>query len=239
MSEAQRFRKLPVEIEVSEPLTLENAPAIAAWVGADAEVRPGGLLIATLEGAHHASWGDRIVRGVRGEHYPVKPDIFAETYEPVRVAAGAGDPQEVQHAALPDTFVERVYRTVQAMREPTDDATVTLSAFEASAIRRGAGDRPPAPSEKPNIIAGIGAYLRWRESGDGSPSNLVHAILQAVGAVRPTPREALTVETLAVLLEEMAQTVHASGEGAYSWKAAWLLPRLGAASPAAPPQEES
>lgn len=40
------------------------------------------LLIGTLEGVHEAKPGDWIIRGVQGEIYPCKPDIFAETYEP-------------------------------------------------------------------------------------------------------------------------------------------------------------
>lgn len=40
--------------------------------------------IDTLEGKMHASKGDWIVTGTKGEKYPVKPDIFEETYEPVR-----------------------------------------------------------------------------------------------------------------------------------------------------------
>lgn len=41
------------------------------------------LEIATLEGEMCARRGDWIIRGVKGEIYPCKPDIFAETYEPV------------------------------------------------------------------------------------------------------------------------------------------------------------
>ena len=37
--------------------------------------------IDTLEGTMRADAGDYVVRGVRGEMYPVKPGIFAETYE--------------------------------------------------------------------------------------------------------------------------------------------------------------
>ncbi len=40
------------------------------------------MLIRTLEGVMEASPGDWIIKGVKGEIYPVKPDIFAETYEP-------------------------------------------------------------------------------------------------------------------------------------------------------------
>lgn len=43
----------------------------------------GELTIPTLEGDHTASPGDWIIRGVKGEFYPCKPDIFEMTYEPI------------------------------------------------------------------------------------------------------------------------------------------------------------
>jgi len=43
----------------------------------------GGLMIKTLEGEHKASIGDVIIRGVAGEFYPCKPDIFEQTYDVV------------------------------------------------------------------------------------------------------------------------------------------------------------
>jgi hypothetical protein len=43
----------------------------------------GGLVIKTLEGEHIASLGDYIIKGVNGEFYPCKPDIFEKTYEKV------------------------------------------------------------------------------------------------------------------------------------------------------------
>lgn len=39
------------------------------------------LMIHTLEGNHRVTFGDYIIRGVSGELYPCKPDIFAATYE--------------------------------------------------------------------------------------------------------------------------------------------------------------
>jgi len=42
-----------------------------------------GLYINTLEGRMEAVEGDYIIRGVNGEFYPCKPDIFEKTYEPV------------------------------------------------------------------------------------------------------------------------------------------------------------
>lgn len=52
---------------------------------------PGHLTIATLEGVMRAEVGDWIIRGVKGELYPCKPDIFAATYEPVTAHQHEGD----------------------------------------------------------------------------------------------------------------------------------------------------
>lgn len=41
------------------------------------------MIIKTLEGDHRCSEGDYIIKGVQGEFYPCKPDIFEETYEKV------------------------------------------------------------------------------------------------------------------------------------------------------------
>lgn len=80
-----RYRKLPVVIEA---IRYDGGPealaAILAWTagsGTPAEALPVGLTIHTLEGAHLVSVGDFVVRGVKGEHYPVKPDVFERTYE--------------------------------------------------------------------------------------------------------------------------------------------------------------
>ena len=82
-----KFRKKPVVAVRLTPLTVGDAEA---FVGGDAGAcsqHKGCLVIATLEGAMHASPGDWIIRGVQGEFYPCEPDIFAAIYEP----AGADD----------------------------------------------------------------------------------------------------------------------------------------------------
>lgn len=43
--------------------------------------------IGTLEGGHVVSPGDWIIRGIKGEYYPCKPDIFAATYDPANSEA--------------------------------------------------------------------------------------------------------------------------------------------------------
>lgn len=46
------------------------------------------ITIPTLEGEHIASKGDYIIKGVKGEYYPCKPDIFEATYEAVDECVG-------------------------------------------------------------------------------------------------------------------------------------------------------
>ena len=49
----------------------------------DAEYEDFWGIIKTLEGDHKVSWDDWIIKGVKGEIYPCKPDIFEQTYEKV------------------------------------------------------------------------------------------------------------------------------------------------------------
>jgi hypothetical protein len=50
------------------------------------ETNPLAMFIHTLEGEMRADEGDWIIKGVKGEIYPCKPDIFEATYEPVDAA---------------------------------------------------------------------------------------------------------------------------------------------------------
>ena len=57
---------------------------IQAFTGGLAQpAAAGGAVIPTLEGVMRASLGDWIIKGVKGEFYPCKPDIFAATYDAV------------------------------------------------------------------------------------------------------------------------------------------------------------
>lgn len=94
-----KYRKKPVEIEAFQyDGDLKNSKgewyvpdwAVTAfksgimyydsWNGRE---EPCELFINTLEGRHHVSVGDYVIKGVHGELYPCKPDIFTETYEAV------------------------------------------------------------------------------------------------------------------------------------------------------------
>ena len=87
MTEPRKFRKKPVVIEaVQYDGTEESADAICKWA-APAQyigfVRKY-LCIKTLEGDLTVSEGDYVIKGIKGEFYPCKPDIFEATYEEVR-----------------------------------------------------------------------------------------------------------------------------------------------------------
>ena len=80
-----RYRKRPVVIEaVQFDGSSEGYERVCAFApGVQLEPRGAdGIVIPTLEGDHLARPGDWIIRGVKGELYPCKPDIFAATYEP-------------------------------------------------------------------------------------------------------------------------------------------------------------
>lgn len=49
--------------------------------GVSIDPRDGRMVIATLEGGHWVNLGDYIIKGVKGEFYPCKPDIFEQSYD--------------------------------------------------------------------------------------------------------------------------------------------------------------
>ena len=86
------FRKHPVVIEARQYTETSDSVErdLLAWINAGATAMHrkarrsnDGIIIPTLEGNMLAIPGDWIIRGVQGEHYICKPEIFAATYEPV------------------------------------------------------------------------------------------------------------------------------------------------------------
>lgn len=75
-----KYRKKPVVIE-AEIWTVNRINAIASFMGKYPKVIDRRVRIQTLEGAMYAEEGDYIIKGVNGEFYPCKPDIFTKTYE--------------------------------------------------------------------------------------------------------------------------------------------------------------
>ena len=97
------FKKKPVVIEARQFITNNETPAknmdeLVAWMNESgqpdryprltddqsvARHDNTDISIMTLEGEYRADVGDWIIKGVKGEFYPCKPDIFEATYEPV------------------------------------------------------------------------------------------------------------------------------------------------------------
>lgn len=85
---AKKYRKKPIVIEAKRfhgKLTMSEAKALATWCGGKLDFDGGTFFVSipTLEGDMTASKGDYIIKGVQGEFYPCKPDIFEATYEEV------------------------------------------------------------------------------------------------------------------------------------------------------------
>ena len=78
----KKYRKKPVTIEAIQ-WTGKNLSEIDNFVGVSIANKGTILIIHTLEGDMEASIGDYIIKGVNGEFYPCKPNIFAKTYEEV------------------------------------------------------------------------------------------------------------------------------------------------------------
>lgn len=80
-----QFRKKPVVINAVQfnPEQTNQSELLAHLEGCPWQMEGRGIRIPTLEGDHIASPGDWIVKGIKGEFYPVKPDIFVATYEKV------------------------------------------------------------------------------------------------------------------------------------------------------------
>jgi hypothetical protein len=82
-----KYRKKPVVIEAMQ-WTGDNATEIAEFTKGsgryiEIDENAKAIRIETLEGTMSANLNDYIIKGVKGEFYPCKPDIFEETYESV------------------------------------------------------------------------------------------------------------------------------------------------------------
>jgi hypothetical protein len=101
----QKYTKKPVTIEAIQ-WTEENLPAIKEWLGENLVTYNEDLqihYIKTLEGNMKITEGDYIIRGIKGEFYPCKPDIFYATYDgPTRVlwnhTTGEYDPEYLKQS---------------------------------------------------------------------------------------------------------------------------------------------
>ena len=77
-----KYKKKPIVIEAIQ-YTSENREEIKEFAGADFLDWKANFAIDTLEGQMLISKGDWIIKGIKGEFYPCKPDIFEKTYDKV------------------------------------------------------------------------------------------------------------------------------------------------------------
>lgn len=80
-----KYRKKPVVID-AQRVTVFNLGEVAEWCGGSvvrgtADAKHRAVAIRTLEGVMEAAVGDYVIRGIKGEFYPCKPDIFEATYD--------------------------------------------------------------------------------------------------------------------------------------------------------------
>jgi hypothetical protein len=165
------FRKRPVEVEamqtapadpmVAEKDREERNRAVARWVsnGGGDVVGFGvtGIDIGTLEGTMTASPGDWIIRGVQGEFYPCKPDIFEATYDRVR------DEGLSTQDSPDEAYVRDVLRQMFNGEEPSDGMV-----FGALALASAAGVPKRRASEIVSEAVqqfGIGEKVELTEEG--------------------------------------------------------------------------
>lgn len=83
----QKYRKKPVVIEAIQFIVNPEGGCDHNWyeceefIGKECKWQDGRPTINTLEGLFIVSHGDYIIKGVNGEFYPCKPDIFEKSYE--------------------------------------------------------------------------------------------------------------------------------------------------------------
>jgi hypothetical protein len=145
--EGRLFRKRPVTIEavqwrgdnLFDVITFtDGAPDIKGhfagmmWEQYCDLVAQEGFKIKTLEGMMNASVGDWIIKGVKGEFYPCKPDIFAATYEPVE-SQSALSAQQSAHVSVPRELLARAVdaRSDKNRKEARQQLRALLNGGEA------------------------------------------------------------------------------------------------------------
>ena len=153
----QKFRKKPVEIKAFQYRAGMQDSSVAQDV-VEGRVRypeDGTMLIATLEGTMVAQPGDWIIRGVKGELYPCKPDIFAATYEDASLRASSRSQAPRLNAAA----LKELRAWEETARACGDDkfavALDLLLGWYEEAVRAAS----PGPDQ---IKAMVERFLSWR-----------------------------------------------------------------------------
>ena len=95
------------------------------------------VIITTLEGEMHASPGDWIIKGVQGEFYPCKPDIFEATYQKPDAASFRARPQEpgLSKEWLDELIEDTTRRFIADAKEPLSTWAIHLARVGMNFLR--------------------------------------------------------------------------------------------------------
>lgn len=125
------YRKKPIEVEAVQwnPAIEQYIDTILNWIGSDNYfiADTGQLSVLTLEGPLTVSDDDWIIKGIKGEFYPCKPDIFTATYE---ISRGGG---RMTYDSRPETQ-QHIARVQHFMRQARINLTQRLDAHDQSKL---------------------------------------------------------------------------------------------------------
>lgn len=190
-----KYKKRPVVVEaikwtgsnLREVITFCDGPpdtrtmhAGLAWESYEDLVARDGLKIYTLEGKMIASIGDWIIRGVKGECYPCKPDIFTATYEAVDADRAT---QEV-----PDSVWEALQRLIEngTMLGPASREDAMVVARHRDRVRFMVGKSAPP----------VAWALKWPLDSRINPSTVFDSMAEAVWCAEGYTTTGITVVPL-------------------------------------------
>lgn len=144
-----QYRKKPVVIDAIRNDCDPEMHDTLMRMGCRFEVEGAAILISTLEGVMRADRGDWIIRGVAGEFYPCKPEIFAATYEAV-------DTEAFAPALTPQEFSKQHL-------EP-----LMLKAHDHGFLMAGLVVEPEAHPDGDGLLAGsVASAIQSGEQGSG------------------------------------------------------------------------
>jgi len=194
------WRKRPVVVEALQYTDPASVLRIMDAFGSKGVCNgPDGLSIYTLEGEMRANKGDWIIRGIHGELYPCKPDIFEATYEPAE-ALTAQDARIVELKAERDEACELWKEACSLAADDVRDMNKTLRAAEARALAAEAeaaswkADAGETHLRLVGVEARVGQPISFEDvrlvAGEGSLSG--PAVIHAVNIILARRAEALS-----------------------------------------------
>lgn len=112
----------------------------------------------TMEGGHVVTPGDWIATGIKGEHWPIKPDVFAETYTPVDAALStpATEPQGLVENDTIDSFCLTLRRLVSDAYAERDRFGHIAATIRINALHHGATN-----AEVEAMLSGEISFINW------------------------------------------------------------------------------